>query len=306
MATKRWAGRPRRRRAVSRRWRPAWRARQELRLGPPQPVAVQLQVPASQWTIRGASPAAARVRRMATFEAITVAVGSRRCSPDSRYRRYLVRTAEVSPANVRRVLTATTTTVTESPDGGGLVEMGNVCLGGPEAEATLLVQDDWQRRGLGVCLHRCARRAGGSSRPTGRPKDSDVVGGAPGLSHGLNRHPGPPWVLPRPWRGRLHRGDGERRPPGRRSADSGKRPVRATPADGRTGSAWPSASGSATGPRSRAHRTRLHSSGATSGLPPSSAGGNSGTTRTAVAWLRTSRRRSPPGSPPGSRRTAPS
>src|SRR5664280_2856994 len=34
------------------------------------------------------------------------------------------------------------------------------------------------------------------------------------------------------------------------------------------------------------------------GLPPSSAGGSPGTTRTAAAWLGTSRRRSPLGSPP--------
>lgn len=30
--------------------------------------------------------------------------------------------------------------------------MGNVCLGGAEAELALLVEDGWHRRGLGVCL----------------------------------------------------------------------------------------------------------------------------------------------------------
>jgi hypothetical protein len=75
----------------------------------------------------------------------------RRCSPDSRYCRYLVVTKEVSPANVRRLLTETATTVAEALD-GQLVAMGNVCLGGAEAELALLVEDGWHRRGLGVCL----------------------------------------------------------------------------------------------------------------------------------------------------------
>ena len=49
------------------------------------------------------------------------------------------------------IITDTTTTVVEAAD-GQLVGMGNVCLGGPDAEAALLVEDGWQRRGLGVCL----------------------------------------------------------------------------------------------------------------------------------------------------------
>src|SRR5659263_473935 len=75
----------------------------------------------------------------------------RRCSQDSLYRRYLMSTNEVGPAGMRRLLTDTTTTVVEAAD-GQLVGMGNVCLGGPDAEAALLVEDGWQRRGLGVCL----------------------------------------------------------------------------------------------------------------------------------------------------------
>jgi len=75
----------------------------------------------------------------------------RRCSPDSRFCRYLVVTKEVGPANVRRLLTETATTVAEALD-GQLVAMGNVCLGGAEAELALLVEDGWHRRGLGVCL----------------------------------------------------------------------------------------------------------------------------------------------------------
>src|SRR5450759_5262208 len=75
----------------------------------------------------------------------------RPCSQDSLYRRYLMSTNEVGPAGMRRLLTDTTTTVVEAAD-GQLVGMGNVCLGGPDAEAALLVEDGWQRRGLGVCL----------------------------------------------------------------------------------------------------------------------------------------------------------
>ena len=75
----------------------------------------------------------------------------RRCSQDSLYRRYLMSTNEVGPASMRRLLTDTTTTVVEAAD-GQLVGMGNVCLGAADAEAALLVEDGWQRRGLGVCL----------------------------------------------------------------------------------------------------------------------------------------------------------
>jgi GNAT superfamily N-acetyltransferase len=75
----------------------------------------------------------------------------RRCSPESRYRRYLMATSEVSPANVRRLLIETSTIVAEAVD-GQLVAMGNVALGDVEAEVALLVEDDWHRQGLGVCL----------------------------------------------------------------------------------------------------------------------------------------------------------
>jgi hypothetical protein len=90
--------------------------------------------------------------RLATFADVdAVAAMHQRCSAASRYRRYLMATSGVSPASVRRLLADTVTTVAEALD-GRLVAMGNVCLGGLEAEAALLVEDDWQRRGLGVCL----------------------------------------------------------------------------------------------------------------------------------------------------------
>ena len=74
-----------------------------------------------------------------------------RCSPDSLYRRYLMSITTVGPAAIRRLLSGTTTTVVDA-GGGRLVGMGNVCLGDPDAEAALLVEDAWQRRGLGVRL----------------------------------------------------------------------------------------------------------------------------------------------------------
>ena len=94
-------------------------------------------------------PAVLRPATVADVEALCAM--HRRCSPDSRYCRYLVVTKEVGPANVRRLLTETATTVAEALD-GQLVAMGNVCLGGAEAELALLVEDGWHRRGLGVCL----------------------------------------------------------------------------------------------------------------------------------------------------------
>lgn len=99
------------------------------------------------------SPHSSTVRLRAATSADVEALRAlhARCSPNTRYRRYLMATRDVSAGAVRRLLTDTATTVVVAP-GGGLVAMGNVVLGESTAEIALLVEDGWQRRGLGVRL----------------------------------------------------------------------------------------------------------------------------------------------------------
>jgi GNAT superfamily N-acetyltransferase len=73
------------------------------------------------------------------------------CSPESRYRRYLMAVSDVRKESVRRLLEATATTVAVAP-GEHIVAMGNVALGEPEAEAAILVEDEFQRQGIGRTL----------------------------------------------------------------------------------------------------------------------------------------------------------
>jgi hypothetical protein len=95
-------------------------------------------------------PALLRPARLADVDALVAM--HQRCSPGSRYRRYLVATSEVRPASVLRLLTETATTVAESRD-GQLVAMGNVDLGGAAAELALLVEDGWHRRAWACAWH---------------------------------------------------------------------------------------------------------------------------------------------------------
>lgn len=80
------------------------------------------------------------------------------CSARSRQRRYLSG-ADPSPARLRRLLEparGSTLLVTAASGGAAepVVAMANLLGEGDEAEAALLVRDDWQRRGLGSALLR--------------------------------------------------------------------------------------------------------------------------------------------------------
>src|SRR5450759_2485496 len=117
----------------------------------------------------------------------------------SRVCRYLVVTKEAGPANGRRLLTESATTGAESLD-GQLVAMGNVCLGGAEAELALLVEDGWHRRGPpqqitvqlqdpGVGGDDYRSQPGGGQRLANRDVRADHRGGQhPGA--GFHRLPG--------------------------------------------------------------------------------------------------------------------
>ncbi|MGN9765507.1 GNAT family N-acetyltransferase [Micromonospora sp. SD12] len=81
------------------------------------------------------------------------------CSARSRHRRYLGGAAAPSPARLRRLLEparGVTLLATAGDAGatGSVVAMANLLAEGDEAEAALLVRDDWQRRGLGSALLR--------------------------------------------------------------------------------------------------------------------------------------------------------
>ncbi|MEV0810122.1 GNAT family N-acetyltransferase [Micromonospora sp. NPDC050200] len=81
------------------------------------------------------------------------------CSAGSRQRRYFGGGAVPGPSRMRRMLEPTrgTTLVATTGSGGAaepVVAMANLLGEGDEAEAGLLVRDDWQRRGLGPALLR--------------------------------------------------------------------------------------------------------------------------------------------------------
>ena len=83
-----------------------------------------------------------------------------RCSPSTRYRRFLAGGDGPSPAQLRRLLDAGhgRVLVAERDDDAGpqLVAVANLVWDGPEGELALLVEDGWQRRGIGTALLRRA------------------------------------------------------------------------------------------------------------------------------------------------------
>ncbi|MEH0841994.1 GNAT family N-acetyltransferase [Micromonospora sp. CPCC 205711] len=82
------------------------------------------------------------------------------CSARSRQRRYLGGAVSPAPSRLRRLLAPAhgLTLLATTPGSGGAAEsvvaMANLIAEGDEAEAALLVRDDWQRRGLGSALLR--------------------------------------------------------------------------------------------------------------------------------------------------------
>ncbi len=85
-----------------------------------------------------------------------------RCSPTSRYRRYLAAGDGPGRAALTRMLAnptgLTLLAVERDRAEPRVVAMANVLWDGPEAEVGLLVQDDWQRLGLGTALLRRAAK----------------------------------------------------------------------------------------------------------------------------------------------------
>jgi GNAT superfamily N-acetyltransferase len=95
-------------------------------------------------------------------EAIEAMFG--RCSAESRYRRFLSPQLVMPAGYLARVLAGTSTEETWVGVVGGVdgrvVALASLARRGPEAELALLVEDAWQRQGIGTSLLRMlARRA---------------------------------------------------------------------------------------------------------------------------------------------------
>jgi GNAT superfamily N-acetyltransferase len=81
-----------------------------------------------------------------------------RCSPTTRYRRYLSGSAGPTAVQLGRLLTpargAALVAEVETADGDRLVAVANLIGEGDVAEVAVLVEDAWQRRGIGTALVR--------------------------------------------------------------------------------------------------------------------------------------------------------
>ncbi|GIF74787.1 GNAT family N-acetyltransferase [Asanoa siamensis] len=81
-----------------------------------------------------------------------------RCSPDTRRRRYLTAADVPGPAQLARLLdpTRVRTLLAVAPGAGSVVGMATVVVEGSLAELSVVVEDGWQRRGVGTALVRRA------------------------------------------------------------------------------------------------------------------------------------------------------
>jgi GNAT superfamily N-acetyltransferase len=118
----------------------------------------------ARWRLLLAGGAELSVRAAGPEDLAAVVALHERCGRDSRYRRYLSGSGVPARAQLTRLLTSSDTLVAHAED-GTIVALVNAVRDGAEAEIGLLVEDGWQRRGLGTALLRRAVRqlaAGGT------------------------------------------------------------------------------------------------------------------------------------------------
>ncbi|NUR69376.1 MAG: GNAT family N-acetyltransferase [Hamadaea sp.] len=106
-------------------------------------------------------PVVLAIREATAADLDDVLAMHRRCSRESLYRRYVSGVGTPPAALLARLLAAGTVVAIAAggPDDGRLVGMAS--LVGDPAEAAILVEDAWQRRGVGT---RLARRLAGTVR----------------------------------------------------------------------------------------------------------------------------------------------
>jgi RimJ/RimL family protein N-acetyltransferase len=96
-----------------------------------------------------------RVRPAVADDLAAIRAMHDRCSPTSRHRRYLAPTPGPSQAQLARLIDpARGVTLVALADDGRLVAMANLIAEGDLGEVAVLVEDAWQRRGLGTALLR--------------------------------------------------------------------------------------------------------------------------------------------------------
>jgi GNAT superfamily N-acetyltransferase len=117
---------------------------------------------ALHWDLLLPTGAELTVRAASSEDVDEVVALHARCSPASRYRRYLAAGGGPSAAQVARLLDSPSGLALVAQERGRaeprLVALATVVWDGPEAEVGLLVQDDWQRAGLGTALLRRAAK----------------------------------------------------------------------------------------------------------------------------------------------------
>jgi RimJ/RimL family protein N-acetyltransferase len=99
-----------------------------------------------------------------------------RCGERTRSRRYLAGTTCPSPAILARMINRRTgrTLVAVHPD-GDIVAMANLVLDGDTAEAAVLVEDAWQRQGIGTALLRRLTAGGGTAYAVTEPDNIPML-----------------------------------------------------------------------------------------------------------------------------------